>query len=280
MKCKICGQQTYNFGNGTYYLEDGKHFLVPFFYCKSCNCFIRDVDNASIFSHLKSASHTDLNNEERFYRERIRFFKFIYSFIEKRKILVSNWLDFGCSYGHFIDFLKEKSIDCDGIEISDAVRQYAQKRGLAVFESIGNLPENRLYDVISLIDSLYYSNEPVNLINDLHSKLNQNGLLIIRITNRNWLAKLKKNIFRKDIRLALGDATISYSKKSISCLLEMNGFRILKMTGFEKGKSLAFQKNFFYFLTSILNIFSFGIINLSPGIIVLAEKKFLHNKSY
>jgi 2-polyprenyl-3-methyl-5-hydroxy-6-metoxy-1,4-benzoquinol methylase len=279
MKCKICGQEASDFGNGTYYLEDGKHFLIPFYYCKNCNCFIRDVDNDSIFSHLKSASHTDLNNEERFYKERIRFFQFLYSFIEKRKIHGSNWLDFGCSYGHFIDFLREKSIECDGIEISDTVRQYAQKKGLTVFENIGHLPERRLYDVISLIDSLYYSIEPVKLINDLHHKLNQNGILIVRITNRNWLAKLKKIIFRKDIRLALGDATISYSMKSISLLLEMNGFKILKMTSIEKGKSLAFKTKAFYFLTSMLDVFSFGIINLSPGIIILAEKKSLQIKS-
>jgi len=106
MKCKICEQQTSEFGNGTYYLEDGRHFLVPFFYCRNCDCFIRDVNNDSVFSHLKSASHTNLHNEERFYRERIRFFEYIYSFIEKQKSPVSNWLDFGCSYGHFIDFLK------------------------------------------------------------------------------------------------------------------------------------------------------------------------------
>jgi 2-polyprenyl-3-methyl-5-hydroxy-6-metoxy-1,4-benzoquinol methylase len=279
MTCKICGQGTYNFGNGTYYLEDGKHFLVPFYYCKNCDCFIRDVNNDSVFSHLKSASHTNLHNEERFYRDRIRFFKYIYSFIEKQKIQVSNWLDFGCSYGHFIDFLKEKGIDSHGVEISEVVRQFARKKGIAVFESIGHIPERQLYDVISLIDSLYYCPEPVSLINDLYNKLNQNGMMIVRITNRNWLAKLKKTLFRKDIGLALGDATISYSKKSISYLLEMNGFKILKMTSIEKGKSHDFKTKVFYFLTSMLDIFSFGLINLSPGIIILAEKKSLHNKS-
>jgi hypothetical protein len=100
MKCKICGQETLKFGNGTYYLEDGKHFLIPFFYCRNCNSFIREVDGNSISSHLKSASHTNLRNEQRFYNERIRFFKYIYTLAKRHTSSISNWLDFGCSYGH------------------------------------------------------------------------------------------------------------------------------------------------------------------------------------
>lgn len=128
MKCKICGQKTFIFGNGTYYLADGKHYLTTFFYCRNCNSFIREVDNNSIFSHLKAASHTNLKNEERFYRERIKFFKYIYSLTTSHKSSISNWLDFGCSYGHLIEFLKEKNIDSDGIEISEVARHYAQKQ--------------------------------------------------------------------------------------------------------------------------------------------------------
>jgi hypothetical protein len=125
---------------------------------------------------------------------------------------------------------------------------------------------------------LYYSDEPKNLIRGLYDRTNQDGLIILRITNRNWLAKLKKVLLKKEIGLALGDATISYSKKSISCLLENNGFKILKISSIEKGKSMAIKIKIFYVLTSILNILSNGLINLSPGIIVIAKKNSTHNK--
>lgn len=277
MKCEICGKETFKFGNGTYYLEDEKHFLIPFFYCRYCNSFIREVDENSIASHLKSASHTNLKNEQRFYKERIGFFEYIYTLANRHTSSISNWLDFGCSYGHLIEFLKEKNIESVGIEISQEVYQYALKKGLTIYSSIEKLPEGKKYDVISLIDSLYYCDKPINIIRGLYDRTKQNGLLILRITNRNWLAKLKKVFLKKEIGLALGDATISYSRKSISCLLENNGFKILKISSSEKGKSMAIKIKIFYILTSILNILSNGLINLSPGLIVIAKKNSTHN---
>jgi SAM-dependent methyltransferase len=272
MECKICGGVSIICGHGIYYLEDGKSFPVPFYFCRNCNSFIRKVDEKSVLSHLKAASHTDIKNEERFFKMRMRFFKYLFSLIETHNYSPDSWLDFGCSYGHLLEYLKEKNIECAGIEITEGVRLLANKKGLMIFESLDDLPVEKRFDVVSLIDSIYYSDEPVKLIKSLHSRILQNGLVIIRITNRVWLAKVKRILFNGELGLALGDATISYSKKSISYLLERNGFKILKITSIEKGKSLEFKVNIFYFLTAILNTISFGLINLSPGLIVLAQK--------
>jgi 2-polyprenyl-3-methyl-5-hydroxy-6-metoxy-1,4-benzoquinol methylase len=260
------------YGHGTYYLEDGKTFSVPFFYCRNCNSFIRQVDKKSILSHLKAASHTNVENEERFFKMRIEFFKHLFLLTEKYSDSLTSWLDFGCSYGHMLEFLKERGIEGYGIEISEEVRIFAQKKGLIIFKNLDTLPEEKKFDVVSLIDSIYYSNEPVKLIRSIHSRIQQNGLIIIRITNRNWLAKVKNLLFRGELGLALGDATVSYSKKSISCLLESNGFKILKTTNTEKGKSMDFRIRVFYLLTGIIRTLSFGFLNLSPGLIVIAEK--------
>lgn len=272
MKCKICGRGIYEYGQGLYYLADGKQFSVPFYYCNDCNIFIRDVDNNSIVSHLKSASHTNIKNEKRFYESRINFFKYLFSITSQHSNSISNWLDFGCSYGHFIEFLKSKNMNSDGIEINEGVRKYAQSKGLTIFEGIEELPEEKHYDVISLIDSIYYSDEPVELIRKLYSKTRENGLLVLRITNRNWLAKLKKRLLRKEIGSALGDATMSYSKKSITKLLKNNGFKIVNITCIEKGKSINTPTKIFYRLTAFLNTLSMGIINISPGLIIIARK--------
>ena len=277
MKCKICGQKAINFGGGTYYIENCQDFLIPFYYCHNCNCFTRDVDDNFIFSHLKSASYTNVKNEKKFYRQRIKFFKYLFSLTKKHTNHISNWLDLGCSYGHLIDFLNLQGVDSDGIEISEEARKFAQNKGLGIFEKIESLPKGKKYDVISLIDSLYYIKEPISLIKKLYDITSSNGLLIIRITNRNWLAKLKKSILGREPGSVLGDATISYSKESIAYLLENNGFKILNITSIEKGKSIAIKTKIFYILTSVLNILSFNIINISPGLVVIAKKNPMHN---
>jgi 2-polyprenyl-3-methyl-5-hydroxy-6-metoxy-1,4-benzoquinol methylase len=267
------------YGNGTYYLEDGKKFSVPFHYCRNCNSFIRQVDERSVLSHLNAASHTNIENEERFFKMRIEFFQYLFFLTAKYADSITNWLDFGCSYGHLLEYLKERNVECSGIEISEEVRVFAQKKGLIIFESLDTLPEEKKFDVVSLIDSIYYSNEPVKLIKSIYSRIHQHGLVVIRITNRNWLAKVKKILLRREPGLALGDATISYSKKSISFLLERNGFKILKITNTEKGKSMDLKISIFYLLTGILNSVSFGLINLSPGFVVIAKKNSMHNET-
>jgi 2-polyprenyl-3-methyl-5-hydroxy-6-metoxy-1,4-benzoquinol methylase len=272
MECKICGRITIMYGHGTYYFEDGKTLPVPFYYCRNCNSFIRQVDEKSVLSHLKAASHTNIKNEERFFNMRIEFFKYLFMLTKKHSESIINWLDFGCSYGHLLEYLKGRDIECCGIEISEEVRVFARKKGLKIFENLDELPEEKKFDVISFIDSFYYSNEPVKLIKYSYSRIRENGLMVLRITNRNWLAKIKKKILRRDLGLALGDATISYSKKSISFLLERNGFKILKITNIEKGKSMNFKIAVFYIMTAVLNTISFGLINLSPGLIVIAKK--------
>jgi 2-polyprenyl-3-methyl-5-hydroxy-6-metoxy-1,4-benzoquinol methylase len=181
-------------------------------------------------------------------------------------------LDFGCSYGHLLEYLKGRGVEGYGIEISKEVRVFAQKKGLTIFENLDTLPEEKKFDVVSLIDSIYYSNEPVKLVKSIYPRIKQDGLMVIRITNRNWLAKVKGILFKGELGLTLGDATISYSKKSLCLLLERNGFKILKITNTEKGKSMDLKIRIFYLFTAILHTLSFGLINLSPGVIVIAKK--------
>ncbi|MCL2247248.1 MAG: methyltransferase domain-containing protein [Lentimicrobiaceae bacterium] len=273
MKCKICGHAMIEYAQGTYYLEAGKLFSVPFYYCKNCNTFIRKVDMNSIFSHMNAASYTAIKNEEKFYKARINFFKYIYSIVKKHAGSgMANWLDFGSAYGHFIQFLSKENIDTEGIEIAEQVREYARSKGQKIYETIDAVPSDKKYDVISLIDSLYCSDEPVALVRKLFSMNKENGLLVLRITNRNWIAKFKKRILKKEINLALGDATISYSKKSVTLLLENNGYKIVEIKTLEKGKSLPVKTKLFYIITTILHFLSIGLITLTPGLIIVAKK--------
>ena len=129
------------FGNGTYYLEDGNYFLIPLWYCRSCDCFVRECNDKLIFSHLKAASYTNIENEKQIYNQRINYFKYLYFLVRRQKTNISNWLDFGCSYGHLIEFLIKKRIEGYGIEMNDDLKKYARDKGLIVYEKLDCLPK-------------------------------------------------------------------------------------------------------------------------------------------
>jgi 2-polyprenyl-3-methyl-5-hydroxy-6-metoxy-1,4-benzoquinol methylase len=222
---------------------------------------------------LKSASYTNVQNEERFYQQRIGFFKYLYAISEKYNKSINNWIDFGCSYGHFLQFLTEKGITCTGIEIDDGTRGLASENGLIVYKTLQELPQSSTFQIISLIDSLYFSLTPKLLLQSLHRILDDRGLIIIRLTNRNWLAKIRKRISGSDLGYSLGDATISYSKRSITYLLEKTGFEILKITHTEKGKSVSRKMSLYYLVSSLLYRISLGLVNFTPGMIIIARKK-------
>jgi SAM-dependent methyltransferase len=271
MICPICEKTTINYTHGNFFSK-GIVLSVPIFYCKGCNTFIRDIDNDSLLSYFKKSIYTDLNYEERTFNDRIKFFEYIYTLTKRHNNSISNWLDYGCSYGHFIAFLNNKKIKSYGIEISDEVRDYANSKGLNIYKKFDDLPHRMTFNVVSLIDSFYYSPTPKILLKQIYDILENNGLLILRIVNRNWLVKFDKHILNKKICTALIEHTIGYSKKSIFYLINNSGFKILKTTNIEKGKCRSIQVKFFYFFSIFLNILTDGLINFSPGIILIARK--------
>jgi SAM-dependent methyltransferase len=278
MICPICEKTATNYTQGNFYSKS-MVLSTPIFYCKGCNTFIRDIDNDSLLSYFKKSVYTDINYEERTYNNRIKFFEYLYTLTKRHNNSILNWLDYGCSYGHFIAFLNEKRIRSYGIEISDEARDYANSKGLSIYKKLDDLPQKMTFNVVSLIDSLYYSSTPRVLLKQVYETLEDNGLLILRIVNRNWLVKFDKHFLHKKTCTALIEHTIGYSKKSILYLLNKSGFKILETTNIEKGKYRSTRVKYFYFLTIFLNIISRGLIYLSPGVILIARKIPTHNKA-
>jgi SAM-dependent methyltransferase len=251
-------------------LKDSSYLETSVFFCKTCNSFSRDCAEEEIESHLFTGSYTNPVRDSWFYNQRKNYFPYLYKLVSNPK--PSSWLDFGCAYGHMIDFLSSSGIAVDGVEINERMLFYCQQKKLNVFQYLHEIPEDKKYDVISVIDSIYYLTKPKEVVGELYKRLNKGGILIIRITNRNWLAKFRSP-FEKNPSKVLGDVTISYSYKSLKRLLQECNFQKVDFIYEEKGKWIKpFSKKAFYGISTFLAKATFNFIKITPGVIAIAKK--------
>ncbi|MBP7507746.1 MAG: class I SAM-dependent methyltransferase [Prolixibacteraceae bacterium] len=270
--CPVCNNKTLTISGSSRNSKDQSNLHLLIYYCEKCNSYIREISEERILAILGEAEYTKIQNEELQFYSRINFFAYLFSLASKFSKSPNNWLDYGCSYGHFMTYLSKKGLLCTGIEISDKVRNYALSLGLDVKKQLSDLAESQLFDIVSIIDTLYYLRNPHTLLEEIHHRLRDNGIIILRVQNRNWLMKVDNFISNGRIFNSLGDMVISYSEKSLKLLLKANGFKILKFSVREKGKQRNTSIACFYFITQVIYHLTFGLINLVPGFIVIARK--------
>lgn len=270
-QCPICVSSGRKIFNLDFYITDGS-ISTPVYYCKNCGIFWRIFKDPSIMNdHFKIASYTNFEREECFKNMRYKFFQQILGLIEKyhSKNSAKVLLDFGCSYGHLIDIANCSGYKCIGIELVDHLREKLAHRH-EIYKTLDFIKSNSI-DAITSIDSLYYVNEPYAIMNDFSRVLKDNGLLIVRITNRNYFIKMML-LFRKTITPQIfGDNIISFSHKSIKFIARKTKFRIEKIIYQEdKPKKKKLFLKIGYGLFSYISRLT-GI-KLTPGLIYVLRK--------
>lgn len=273
MNCPLCHKEMSRCGSARFYNDKGI-FNTPIEYCFECDLYKRIVSPHNLNVHYEVASYTNLKNEKKFKNLRTDFFKNI---VRRAKAHYNGaaspvFLDFGSAYGHLLECAREEGFKTVGIEITPHLIKYSNAKGLTVYRDLKDLKEK--VDIVTMLDSLYYIPEPVEFLNNIHGILNKNGIVFLRITNRNWLVRLKKNVLRtSDIGTILGDSIIGYSLKSISRLLEKSNFEIKEILVSEKGKKTAtLSRYFFYNIASAVSYILKPWLVISPGILIVAQK--------
>ena len=267
------------YGIADYSLPGIPQVSTGIFRCARCQALIRDILPEQIRDHCGATGYANVNNEDKFRRMRERFFRFLYHTVPKLPVKKPlRCLDFGCSYGHFMELLRDEGWQATGIEFLPALRASCAKKGLAVFESLDALPETAKsppFDLIALIDSLYYVTDPNRLMNSLRDLLCDDGLLLIRMTNRHWGVWLFRHILRRThypYRL-LGDATVAYNRKTLDWLLANNGFTVVKLRYWDRGKRQSWRRHLLNTVGAFVSRITCGAISVSLGLTVVAQKR-------
>lgn len=101
--------------------------------------------------------------------------------IKKHKPEVNSVLDYGCGTGDFVQYLKSKQINSIGFEPTEQAFKIARKKHRSIYQSLEKIKSK--VDVITLFHVLEHVENYNEVIQNLKSYLNTNGLIIIAVPN-------------------------------------------------------------------------------------------------
>jgi len=140
-------------------------------------------------------------------------------------------LDIGCGYGFFLQEMKSRGWQVNGIEISQTGRKYAKNRwDIEVFsEPLETLrfPENS-FDVVTLFYVIEHVLEPLDLMKEVNRILKPKGLVILRWPHSTPIVRLLGPLSRKLDLYHTPYHLYDFSPKTIGRLLNRTGFRCIE----------------------------------------------------
>lgn len=98
-------------------------------------------------------------------------------------------LDIGCSYGILLEEARARSIQAEGLELSDDAVGHCQEAGLSVRQGgVERLGDDDLYDVVFMWDVLEHLVEPVAVLSRVRKHMNAGAILTLVVPDRGSMA--------------------------------------------------------------------------------------------
>lgn len=186
-----------------------------------------------------------------------------------------NILDIGCYDGIFLSMISNRQNNFYGLEASEYGYKESMKRGIAVQKFYVNdedaLPyENDFFDLVAAGEVIEHIFNTDHFLSEVGRILKPGGRFLISTPNvaslgRRWLLLIGKNpLLETSIQAGNAGHIRYFTFKSLSKLLEKNGFRMLK----KKSDVINFSKRGRPHSKFMADIFPF----FGQSIIYLAEK--------
>jgi 2-polyprenyl-3-methyl-5-hydroxy-6-metoxy-1,4-benzoquinol methylase len=166
-------------------------------------------------------------------------------------------LDVGCGYGGFLDLVKNnRNVETWGIELVNSVAETLNGHvdfilNGSIEANCVSLPNN-YFDCITFNDVLEHLMYPDEVLNSIHDKFSDKGILVASIPNVRFLRNLYNLLIHKDWKYedsGILDRTHFrfFTKKSMVRLFEDSGYEVISINGIFKLN--AFKFKIFNFIT-------------------------------
>jgi SAM-dependent methyltransferase len=244
--------------------------------CRQCGTYIRATDFSTprTRTHFDVSHYTNPQHEDEFREARAPFFTYMLELAERhggRPVSQCRILDVGASYGHLIDQCRERGATCTAIEISERGRAVLEKKNVPTLMSAAELPDDAVFDVISVIDSLYYFQSPGDTLRQLRPHLAADGVMVIRIANRTPVLNLLRVLRYPITERVYGDVKVNFTYRGFKTMLEAAGFRVESVYLKEKGKRVRTRLRRVYYSSSLIASKILGC-KLTPGLILVCKR--------
>lgn len=255
---------------------------------KCLNCGGRYVfpqpSPAELLAHFQKDNTNGRALERKFELNRGKVLSRIAHYIQRRQ-QKGTILDVGCATGLFLErFLRDPGWEAWGLELTPSVAEKAAEKGVRIFQ--GNIQQAHFaensFDVISVLDALYYFPEPCRDLAEFRRILTPDGLLVLELplaASRIWRTSTTMGRLFSGSRRPLmqsSDHLFYFSPKSVALLLARCGFRvedILPLPGNRQAhlpRDLAVRA--YSLASSLLHRASNAKILLGPRFLVAAGK--------
>jgi 2-polyprenyl-3-methyl-5-hydroxy-6-metoxy-1,4-benzoquinol methylase len=131
-------------------------------------------------------------------------------------------LDFGCSNGGILRYSKQHAQNSFGLEVNEYAANLARAQGLTVFDNLESLSKNLFFDVIYSNHVLEHIPNVASTLEQIRSKIKNNGKLLLKLPMDDWRAKEQKQWNSEDINHHL----YAWTPLTLGNLLLETGFRV------------------------------------------------------
>ena len=288
-KCDICGCS-----DSQLLFPSGGNNNAGIVKCWQCGVVYRnliesDEKRYQSYDNVVSGDPSDLWKQERLNS----VLPYLPLFEEYRQL--NRVLDIGCGHGFFLEQCKNRSWNCNGLEVSKPAAEYARKNlGLNVIST--TLEEANFksasFDVILLWNVLDEVESPSSLMKEVQRLLRPGGVALMRVRNASFHVPAysiiqKLGYFSK--KISKWDPSVihlfSFSPAHLKYLANIADFEKCKVSNailswtrmYDDRKSKSILKSIFLSLfqglSSIIYILSFKKILISPSIFCYMVKK-------
>jgi len=277
VECPVCGPS-----KTTLWLDDSQ--LTSYVRCTQCGTVYASPRLAQEVRHYKSnvawAYSPELLSFESHRRPALKKeAEFIQQYVSKGKLL-----DVGCSSGDFFEFFPQPGWERYGVEVSSSAAAYsAQTYAAQVFA--GTLQEaywqSEFFDLVSMIDMLYYVDDPQRDLCEVRRILKPKGLLALEISGQAYMFFRSRGFVTlllegRWCRLNSQSHLFWFNPRGLQQLLEKCGFKPIAwqvMPGPTRSNRLSnFVSSAYFSVSSTLAGDSMNRLNWAPKYLCLAQR--------